>query len=847
MNAFWRNKLASATENSHLPTDYERPALFDVAGDSCHLDFPPHLFDKITKTARKNGTTARVVFCTLWHAFVSRLADIDGATIGVSTSHRENEFERKLIGRFEDVWCFHAVADFHNAFDDFVAKARNVFHAAAPYRAAPFSEVVQAVAPARDPSRTPLVQFLFEFYDDRDLLPKVPFNIQRVMRRRRAVHTDLGLKVRQSTGGFDVQLNYARALFDPKHIDQLADRFIQFSEYVLNTPDQPVQMAPLLTKREYKQLVIEKNQESVTPGTPVDVRQLIITQAKSSANAIATICAGIELTYGELHSRACALAAHLTANGVVKGDIVGVYTHRSNDMIVAVLGVLYAGGAYLPLDPSYPLDRLALIVDDAKCHCVVTHEDLDPTEFAPSAKAVFLEQAGAPQRAPSPQTSDFLATDRAYVIYTSGSTGKPKGVENGHGQLANFIRAILKKPGYKARDRVLNVASLSFDMSVLDIFATLSAGGCLIIAEQDELEDGYLLGDLIAKSGASVMQATPSTWRLLLESEWQGAPGLRALCGGEPLVQDLAQQMIARVDELWNMYGPTETTVYSTCVQITDHQDIHVGRAIDNTTLYVVDSLGAPVPVGAQGELCIGGASVASGYIHNEALTDERFVEDSFLPSANRVYRTGDLAKWRFDGNLHILGRRDSQVKIRGHRIELGEIEKTLEALDEITRAAVIVHEDHVGDATLVAYFVASSDDEVTGSDLRRALRQKLPRYMVPQLFVRLDEMPLTSSKKVDRKALPHPTGVTRATNIGEPLRDEFEQGVGQIWSELLGTDLPVTTDNFFELGGQSLQVAQMIVRIKNKWGVVIAPRIVVFETLEQIAADIRSEAGVEA
>jgi amino acid adenylation domain-containing protein len=554
---------------------------------------------------------------------------------------------------------------------------------------------------------------------------------------------------------------------------------------------------------------------------------------------VAVASAGAELTYGELERSSNRLARRLLALGVARESIVGVCLDRGCEMLVALLAVAKAGGAWLPLDPAFPAERLAFMVEDAQAAVVVTETALAESVPAGNAALLFLdadpaldgEDDGPLEPAGSPD-------DLAYVIYTSGSTGKPKGVEIEHRSVVNFLTSMREEPGLSADEVLVSVTTLSFDIAVLELFLPLVAGARVVLADRDTAMDGRALAALLERSRATVMQATPTTWRLLAASGWAGSPGLRMLCGGEALPRDLAETLLGRGRELWNLYGPTETTIWSAVERVEPGEGpVPIGRPIANTSLYVVDAAGELAPLGVLGELCIGGAGVARGYRGRADLTAERFAADPFA-GGGLVYRTGDVARLRPDGRVEFFGRADAQVKIRGFRVELGEIEQRLLEHPAVREAVCIVREDVPGDQRIAAYLVAAADAP-PADDLRRTLARQLPDYMLPSAFVVLDALPLTPNRKVDRKALPAPDAgrPDGAREYAAPTTPT-EQAIAAIWQDLLRVEGVGLDDNFFDLGGHSLLAVECVARVESELGLRVAPREMVYQTLRQVAAN---------
>ena len=512
-------------------------------------------------------------------------------------------------------------------------------------------------------------------------------------------------------------------------------------------------------------------------------------------------------------------------------EYVGIAVERSAAMVVALLGVLKAGGAYLPLDPGFPAERLAFMVADSGCRVVLTAGSpwLDRWDGSDNPGPTVIDLV-ANRDAIDAETSgpvDESAGDLAYIIYTSGSTGVPKGVEIEHRSVVNFLLSMQREPGLTAQDVLLAVTTLSFDISVLELLLPLVTGAELIVASRDQAADGRALAGLIESSGATVMQATPTTWSMLLESGWSGQSGLKVLCGGEAMSRDLAERLAAGCGPVWNLFGPTETTIWSTAFEVGSGQvgPVPIGRPIANTVCRVLDAAGLLVPIGVPGELFIGGEGVARGYRNRAELNAERFVEDPFS-EGGRLYRTGDLARWRNDGTLEFLGRLDHQVKVRGHRIELGEIEHGLVSHPGVGSAVVTTWEPSPGDVRLVGYYVPVNGT-IDADVLRRHLRVGLPGYMVPALYVPMEAFPLTPNNKIDRNQLPAPATSTIPVRARRQPETPLQAQLVDIWAEVLGQPDVGIDDDFFDLGGHSLLATQIVSRVRAGVGVELPLRAV--------------------
>ncbi len=622
-----------------------------------------------------------------------------------------------------------------------------------------------------------------------------------------------------------------------------------------SAPGSALRELEVLSPSERHQLLHEWNDTEVAYPAQSNIHALIEAQVRRTPDAAAVVFEDASLTYAELDQRANQLAHHLTGLGIGPEVLVGVCLERSLDMVVGVLAILKAGGAYVPLDPSFPQNRLSDMVEDSRMSVLLTHRGLEQQLHVRPPAMVRMDSDWneiAKHRTDPAGLPSAGSNNRAYVLYTSGSTGKPKGVEIPHSALVNFLLSMQREPGFHATDKVLAVTTLSFDIAGLEIYLPLITGGQVIIASREVTHDPALLMDLMRVSGCTVMQATPATWRALIETGWKGSPDLKILCGGEALPSDLGEELLSRCGELWNMYGPTETTVWSTVHKVSSARgSVPIGKPIANTQLYLLDARCTLVPRGAIGELYIGGDGLARGYLHREELTKERFVPNPFQPGA-RMYRTGDLARWLPDGTVECLGRVDNQVKLRGFRIELGEIEARLAEHPQVREAVVIAREDTPGDKRLVAYYTASPlakarEGNLGMEQLRTHLSACLPEYMVPSAYVRLESLPLTPNGKLDRKALPAPEAGASSALAYEPPKGETETKLAAIWAEVLKVDRIGRQVNFFDLGGHSLMAARAIALLNREFGTALPVR-VLFQanTVSKLASVIGKKDGVQ-
>jgi amino acid adenylation domain-containing protein len=553
------------------------------------------------------------------------------------------------------------------------------------------------------------------------------------------------------------------------------------------------------------------NQSSQSYAQDARIESLISRQSALTPDATAVVSGNERLTYRDLEERSDAVAQALIGRGVGPGQLAGMACGRNIHMLPAMLGILKSGAAYVPLDPSLPEERLTYMCSDAEIRCVVADRSAPPG-FSGLVEPVFVDDLAAASDT-IPQVVDPMGA--AYVIYTSGSTGKPKGVVVPHRAVVNFLNSMAREPGLSALDRLVAVTTTSFDIAVLELFLPLTVGAQVIIADRDTVLDGGSLRNLIEKHEATVVQATPAGWRLLVDAGWTGGPGFKALVGGEALPEDLASELFNRAGSVWNMYGPTETTVWSTCWKLTsDRKGIRIGRPIANTDVWILDESLKPCPIGVPGEIFIGGDGVTTGYWRRPELTAERFV----MFEGRRIYRTGDRGRWRNDGTLEHLGRLDFQVKVRGYRIELGEIESNLIQLGDIDRAVVLAREDEPGDVRLVAYVVSGTPIEA--KTVRSSLRKSLPDYMIPGHIMQLPAIPLLPNGKVDRKSLPKPTS-NKAVSVHPSAgpATELEARVLHDFESVLKLSGIGLDDDFFALGGHSLLAAELAHRLAKVAG----------------------------
>lgn len=616
---------------------------------------------------------------------------------------------------------------------------------------------------------------------------------------------------------FDFDAN--PALYTMPELDAHRRRLALLVEAVLADPSQALQEIDILGVEERRRLLHEWNATEVHLSL-TSLPALVASQAALNPDAPALIFEDAIVTYRELHERSVKQARQFIADGILPGDIVAVMLPRSEQWIVILLAVMRTGAAYLPLDPNGPRDRIAMMLSDASPIALVATRELSEQFAVGGMMALHPEELDASLKA-VPGEPDLVNADAtAYVLYTSGSTGRPKGVEVTHRNLANFLQGMRAPLGMQAGDRFLAVTTMTFDISILEVFFPLTMSACVIMAGSEAVRSPPAMARLIRQHRATYMQATPSLWRVLLASPDLNLHQVNVLIGGEALDAELAGQLKRRAARVIQFYGPTETTVWSTVFELDAAADVDappIGRPILNTRLYVLDPSQRPVQTGVVGELYIAGAGVAKGYLHHHQLTAARFLDDPFISDGTRMYRTGDLVYWDGKGLLHFVGRADGQVKIRGHRVELGEIECQLVRHPAIAEAAVAVHSEQDGVPSLTGYVVMRTGMDASVQALRQHLAKFLPEYMIPAQLIVLDAMPLTPSGKLDRKALPMPARSSK-TAYAEPATG-IEKKLAALWQQVLGVERIGLHDNFFQLGGDSLKAAEMVARFPEHFG----------------------------
>ncbi|MEH1785599.1 MAG: amino acid adenylation domain-containing protein [Nostoc sp.] len=839
--SYWEKQLANAPTFLSLPTDRPRPAVQTFNGSFHVLTLSVELTQRLLELSQQQGCTLFMTLLAAYNTLLYRYTGQEDILVGTPVANRDRTELEGLIGFFVNTLVMRTNLVGNPSFYELLSRLRETAFGAYAHQDLPFEILVEALQPERDLSHTPLFQVMFVLLNaPMSEIELTELSVSGLPIEITTAKFDLTLSMENTPNGLFGWWEYNTDLFDSSTIERMTGHFLTLLEAIVTNPSERISQLPMLTASEQQQLLVEWNDTSVDYPQDKCIHQLFEEQVERTPDAVAVVFENQQLTYHELNSRANQLAHYLRSLGVGADVLVGICVERSLEMLVGLLSILKAGGAYVPLDPEYPQERLRFILEDAQVSVLLTQQHL--VEKLPECQAQLISLDTnwqfISQLAQENPITDVQAINLAYVIYTSGSTGKPKGVQISHKSVSNFLSAMQQRPGITEQDTLLAVTTISFDIAALEIFLPITVGACLVIARRDVTLDGKELFDLLVKSKATIMQATPATWRLLLDSNFQFSD-LKILCGGEALPWDLVNELLARSASVWNLYGPTETTIWSSVCQLESSESlISIGRPIDNTQIYILDQNLQPVPVGVPGELHIGGAGLARGYLNRPDLTQEKFIPNPFgrsrgageqgsrgaevLPNSQspipspRLYKTGDLARYLPDGNIEYLGRIDNQVKIRGFRIELGEIEAALSQHPQVQASYVIVCEDTPGDKRLVAYIVPQLQVTLTISELRSYLKKKLPDYMVPSAIVILESLPLTPNGKIDRRALPAPEPSSELLEKYVAPRNPIEEILSLIWQQVLKVDLVGRHDNFFELGGHSLLATQLISRVRS-------------------------------
>ena len=822
---FWQQRLAGLAP-FEVPPDKPRPPVQTDNGAIVSVVLPRPLTDALAALGRTRGAT---MYATSLAGLLTLLHRYTGQTdivLGTQVAGRDQVELEPLVGNFINTVILRHSLDPSRRLAEVLEETRDTVQDALAHQQMPIEELIARIRPARDLSRNALfsVNFIFQRAFIRNESFR-DFALVDIPSQTAGALYDLNFFMVERPDGWRMSCEYNIDLFEQSTVEGMLAALRTVFAGMVADPAATVGGLRLMTAEEEAALVGASNDTARDYPADRTLTELVSARAAAMGGAMAVAAGERQLSHAELEAASNRLARHLQERGVGVGTRVGICLQRSTDLLTALVAVMKAGAAYVPLDPAYPATRLQQIVDDADLTEIVTSTPAWRQLAHDAARVTMLDwdsaQIAGQDDAPLPQAAG--PDDVAYVIFTSGSTGRPKGVQVTHRNLVNLLCAMAQTPGLAAGETLVSVTTVSFDIAGLELFLPLLVGARLVIASAEEAADGAALLGLLRKWNANVLQATPVTWEMLIEAGWNGDPRLRALCGGEALGRPLADRILARAAELWNMYGPTETTIWSSTLKIEPGEGpVPIGPPIANTQFHVLDARGEPTPLGAIGELYIGGDGVAAGYFGRPDLTRERFVADTRGPLPGRkMYRTGDLVRRRPNGTVEFLGRADNQVKLRGFRIELGEIEAALLSHPQVAAGVVVLRKNAAGDGMLCAYVVAAGVP-VPGlpATLTRALAGALPAHMVPASVTVLPALPRTPNGKIDRNALPEPARAQAAAPVVAPAGlTDVERQIAEIWSDVLGTKVDNADANFFELGGHSLLAARMLARVTARFG----------------------------
>ena len=834
---YWKQRLADAPATLDLPTDYPRPALqtFNGAQESVVLSAP--LRDSLKGLGQQEGATLFMTLLAAFQALLFRYSGQADIVVGSPIAGRTLTETENLIGAFVNTLVFRGNLSGNPTFREFLGRVRETALEAYANQEVPFEKLVAELRPERGANRTPLFQVMFVLQNTPS--PNIEISglsLRPLQLKRRTSKFDLTLQVEEEANGLRACLEYNTNLFAPVTMQSMLAHFQNLLEAVVANPAQRLSDLSFMSEAERHKLLVEWNNTGAEYSSDACIHELFEAQVEKTPQAIAAEFDSEQITYQQLNRRANQLAHYLIKQGVGPEVLVGICVERSLEMLVSIFGVLKAGGAYLPLDPTYPRERIAFMIEDANLAFIVTEQRFAKDLSSAHARLIRVDSeariiANEPDDNPD---ADVASHNLAYVIYTSGSTGNPKGVEVEHRSLVNFSTGVVSDYGIEASDRILQFGSLCFDVSAEEIYPALICGATVVLRTDEMINSVRDFLRHCANWSITVMDLPTAYWHELtdaLDREDLKLPvSVRlVIVGGEKALPHRLETWKRRVSNsvrFLNTYGPTETTIAVTMCDLGHEaewrKNIPIGRPMRNTSVYVLDEFLHPVPTGVQGELYIGGAGVARGYLNRPELTAEKFITNPFVENAGaRLYKTGDLVRYRHDGNLEFLGRIDNQIKIRGFRVELEEIERALRTHTQITNTVVVLREDSSGDKRLVAYVVPRPETQPAFIELRNFLKAKLPSYMLPAAFETIDALPLMPNGKVDRRALPEPQSTPQDTREAfVPPTKPIEQVLASAWRDALKLERVGIHDNFFELGGHSLLAARVVSSVRNELNV---------------------------
>ena len=857
---YWLNLYQNDIPILNLPIDFDRGRHRTYQAKRKDYAISANLVSKLKETGSKAGCSLVNTMLSLFEIFLSQQTKQSDIVVGLPAAGQLATANQELVGHCVNILPIRSKIDKSQSFLAYLKQSKGVFLDAFEHQLFSFGQLLKNLNFKRDSARVPLVPVIFNI--DMGMDGGVSFDglSYQLKSNPRAYETfELFLNISGTENALVLEWTYNTQLFKDTSIDRMFSEFEAILNNFVKDPNDTISQSEIDIFTN-PTIASSMGQNITKKETFIDLLQL---SAGQFAQKTAVGFKDETFSYKEIETLSNSLASFLISEGVKKGDIVAIATERSAKMLISLLAIMKAGAAYLPLDPEYPKDRIEFMMEDAGAKTLLVSRKYHQS-FQTTAKKLVIEDICSLL---NPQTSKIIEVnedDLAYILYTSGSTGKPKGVQITHKNLANFLTSMQQAPGVADSDMLLAITTISFDIAGLELFLPLLSGAELYIADSESIKDGRLLLAILEEKPITIMQATPSTWQMLLDSGWKKPLPLKILCGGEALSKDLSEKLLNLSNELWNMYGPTETTIWSTIKHVLPNNEVlTIGSAIQNTQIFILNEQNQPLAVNEIGEICIGGDGVAKGYLNRSELTAEKFIKHFDNNSEGKIYKTGDLGKILSNGEIVCLGRIDQQVKIRGHRIELGEIEALIAKQKEVKQTVVTTHEIKPGDTRIIAYVTLSDDSENIKFDTldeldqnvglkiiarentivwKEQLYEHLPTYMVPDYYFAIKSFPLTPNSKIDRKSLPAPKFVKANYSPAQALSLN-EKIIAEIWTEVLGIQDLKPADDFFELGGHSLLAIKVMVAIEKKTGTRLPLAVLIHNsTIESLALQLQEE-----
>ena len=822
---YWMNELALPLPILNLPTDFKRPESKTYNGDYVVITINNNLVERLNGLAREAGCTMNILLLAMYFTLLHKITCDNDIIVSIPITQRDNEELELVVGLLINTICIRCNIEDTATFKDLLLHVKDKSLKGYNNAKYPFDLIVSKLNPERDRSRTPICSTLFQRFNNLTMDSEIGSMM------------DISLQCMETEGIIEARFGFNTDLFKKSTVERFGGYFLEIISRVLENSDTTIAELDMLSRAEKDKLLVEFNKTRLDYPRGLTINEAIESQAEELPEQVALVFHDQTLTYREFNAKANMLAHRLREEGVGEGSIVGIMTGRSLEMMVGILGILKTGGAYLPLDPEYPADRIQYMLEDSKACVLIAQKNIDDNVVF-EGKRIYVDLESFQEYEEKNLPVIHSGESPAYVIYTSGSTGKPKGVVVQHRSIYNFILGMREICAFSRDMACLCITTMSFDIFALESLLPFTIGMKVVIADEKQQLDPVALSQIVSKHNVDIIQTTPSRMQLLLGYEASRTILQQAqyiLVGGEAfppaLLEDLKKVTQSRIV---NMYGPTETTVWSTYKELTHENEISIGRPIANTRIYILDKHGNIQPEGVAGELCIGGDGVAMGYHNRPELTAEKFVDLPF-ETESKVYKTGDLAKWLPDGNIAYLGRMDNQEKIRGYRIEMGEIESCLLKHEEVKESVVSVCVDANGIKNLCAYYV--SDRELTVNELKEHLQKELPDYMVPSFFTKLESLPKTSNGKVNRKALPEPSeNINTGVEYKAPS-NELEQELFDVWQEVLGNQRIGVDHSFFDVGGNSMMLVKLHAALDDKYpGKINIPVLFNYSTISKLA-----------